>query len=90
MVNPFRVSRDCLLLAQGSRCARTAGLKLANAFGVKTKLTQYHLVVQLHRQNADLTLTADRVQPLFSSDQQALADECRRCLRKIVECIYVR
>ena len=32
---PFQGFKGCLLLTQGSRCARTAGLKLANAFGVK-------------------------------------------------------
>ena len=38
---PFQGFKGCLLQSQGSRCARTAGLKLANAFGVKSKLNQY-------------------------------------------------
>ena len=32
--NPFRVNENVSWLPQGCRCAPTAGLKLANAFGV--------------------------------------------------------
>ncbi len=32
--NPFRVDKKFLLFPRGSRFAQTAGLKLANAFGV--------------------------------------------------------
>ena len=32
--NPFRVEAIVVVLSQGCRCAPTAGLKLANAFGV--------------------------------------------------------
>ena len=48
-INPFRVHRRFYSsYTQGSRCARTLGLKLANAFGVLLKLTPHAQALYLH------------------------------------------